>query len=103
MSYEGHEKILCRNGHLSVFDAYDDINPSTFSCRCGAVCVWWTAVDTTNGDDEETGRCPGDVDLEIEMPADYDTCNLGHSHTVREATYKIPPSNIGHHVTVKST
>jgi hypothetical protein len=99
MSYEGHDEILCSNGHLSCFDCHEEeqFNPDWF-CRCGAKMVWWTAVDETDGCDEETGQCPGEVDLEVAVEAKYCTCQCGNMHTVQEETYKIPPKGIGRHV-----
>lgn len=99
MSYEGYDNFLCRNGHLRGFDAHDDMDVRLYCCpACGAGAAWWNSVDETNGIDEDTGHCPGYVELELATPAIYETCSLGHRHVTCEATYKIPPKGVGHHV-----
>lgn len=95
MSYEGFEKVLCKEGHESIFDTLDlrhaHFDPIIRGCYCGAVFVWATSVDETNGIDEETGKCPGDVELEILEPAKMCHCmTCGMMHEIGEPRYKIP-------------
>lgn len=74
---------------------------------CGAKMAWWNLCDTTNGSYCECnteyldrsegcefcdrGRIDDFVDLEINKPAEYSTCECcGHSKRTSEVTYKIP-------------
>lgn len=85
MSFEGYYEKLCSNGHRRVFDAldyiYDDSSPEP--CSCGAQFVFSHLVDETNCD-------PHPYPFEVAIPEQRETCNLGHSHIVRETVYKIP-------------
>ncbi|SRR5579862_197317 len=94
MSYEGYDEILCSNGHRTVFDAYDSpLFDGVFRCTvkgCEGSLAWSTSVDQTNGIDEETGKCPGEVELEIDKPAKTCTCACGNVHVIVPETYKIP-------------
>ena len=49
MSFEGYYQILCKKGHLSTLDVYDDFEEKQWECRCGAKVAWVNMVDTTNG------------------------------------------------------
>lgn len=50
VSYEGYVRYLCANGHMTVFDCYDEPEYTLWKCPyCGSLRVWREAVDTTNG------------------------------------------------------
>lgn len=58
MSFEGYYRILCKNGHLSSCDCYEDPvfsknecseGQSEWTCYCGEVAAWWQLIDVTNG------------------------------------------------------
>lgn len=58
MSYEGYIRILCKAGHQSVCDCYDDPvfsekdvseDQEIWRCDCGETAAWWQAIDQTNG------------------------------------------------------
>jgi hypothetical protein len=101
MSYEGYEVWLCRNGHQHRRDALQVLEMSLGEWKCpdcGASLAWYTCVDETNGQDPETGKCPGEVDLEIDKPAVTETCpTCKYTHRIAPETYKIPPKGIGLH------
>lgn len=117
MSYEGYVQILCRNGHYTTMDCYAEegvyptpesvqerINedkelidggyvtkeeaarwpkPEVWKCPvCGELMGWRNSVDTTNGPDVNR------VELAEVSPAEHETCNLGHRHCVKPATYR---------------
>ena len=119
MSFEGYYQILCRNGHESSADCYE--NPYfgeeitdefgtryPWACWCGAKAAWWNLVDETNGsycddcnseceEDVEgcewctNGRIDGYIELEVKTQAEYCTCkDCGNTHHKQEKTYKIP-------------
>jgi hypothetical protein len=127
MSYEGYTQILCKNGHYTVRDAYDDWGDDEqgkICSQCGEPFVWKNNVDLTNGIictawDEELGKCvdesycvqeqrnkcvelqgriDGYVELEIDKEAEYETYKCcGNSKIVKERTFKIP-ENKGHRI-----
>lgn len=97
MSYEGHTKILCKNGHLSIFDTYTEICISEFNCVCGAKAVWYTNVDETNGDNETTGMCPGDVKLKIRKKNECKCPKCKKIHRSDMVQYYIPKKG-GHQI-----
>lgn len=76
MSSEGYFHALCKTGHLTRWDVYDD-EPTKCSI-CGKPFVWRELVDTTNGE----GR-PTKLKLVGET-----SCGL--CHTVLEQRYEIP-------------
>lgn len=88
MSYEGYEQCLCKNGHLSSFDAYDCFDKDNMFCsNCGAPIVWSNMVDQTNG--EECGY----IDMEALKITDTvhsicETCK--QSRFVSPSIYRIP-------------
>lgn len=100
MSYEGYEQVLCRNGHSRIYDAHDtrfdgffparvmpEAGEKTWRCdNCGEMAGWVNSVDDTNCD------AYGHVDLVEVHTAEVQTCNLGHQHVIKEATYS-PPNN----------
>jgi hypothetical protein len=95
MSYEGHTKILCEQGHLYVYDAYDAYDMPMLSWKC-PTCksrkAWSTNVDETNGEDE-TGLCPGDVKLRIRNSHKC-KCKCGHVHAKERVQYFIPKQKL---------
>jgi hypothetical protein len=115
MSYEGHIQVLCENGHYHVYDAYDapqlswrdhdadaarnysndldflrkEMEQTNWACPdCEARAAWFNSVDDTNGDGE-------DVCFVEKTAAVRETCNLGHVHVTRHATYEVP-QGVGH-------
>ena len=107
MSYEGFDQILCQNGHLSSYDAFDSpVNGSLendeWVCpveNCNSTAVWWTAIDTTNGLEDGSNLYPGQVELELVDDGGVCVCNCGHKHVLKEPVYKIPEYGIGNHLT----
>lgn len=101
MSYEGYVVYLCENGHQHVYDCYNEPNIENWKCPdCGKPVSWYTNVDETNGTDEETGKCPGEVELEV-LKEEYCRCEkCGNKHLLEPITYKIP--NHGGHKIKKS-
>lgn len=90
MSYEGYEQHICKNGHRfdisSQFDYWE--SPSVPSCyHCYKNSVWCNSVDDTNG--ENTGKILDFSSFLIDAEI-VETCNLGHRHLTRPATYRIP-------------
>ena len=85
MSFEGYYQILCKKGHLSTLDVYDDFEEKQWECRCGAKVAWVNMVDTTNGSFEDGKRIDGAVDLKVKLVTKCDHCD-----TVLETTYEIP-------------
>lgn len=94
MSYEGYEQHLCGNGHLWAIDAYDGqvydsfINGESTDSKpkcphCNGASVFFHSVDTTN-DEGETYPFE-EITSEVR-----ETCNFGHVHVTKPATYKIP-------------
>jgi hypothetical protein len=101
MSYEGYDQVLCENGHYRVYDVFDPQNPCgaypeyeapiSWRCtNCGTTLAWTNSVDQTNDNGDEYR-----AELELLEEAVYETCNLGHSHLIKEARYKIPEL-VGH-------
>jgi hypothetical protein len=94
MSYEGYDMLLCEDGHYHQVDAFELIDRDEWKCPekdCGKRLIWINSVDETNGVDEETGQCPGYVELEP-LP-DNNECKCiqcGHIHRTAPIRYKIP-------------
>jgi hypothetical protein len=87
MSYEGRLQLICANGHrYETQDVYDtDGEP----CHCGARSIWSNSIDDTNC--EAVGEIPEDAwKTFLLTPEVEETCNLGHTHVIREATYRVP-------------
>ena len=85
MSYEGFERVLCSNGHLSVVDCYN-YDYESWRCFCGSGEAWIQSIDQTNGYDPES-----EFPLEVDQPALVEKCDhCGCSKTIRIETYKIP-------------
>jgi hypothetical protein len=88
MSYEGHEQHLCAQGHLWVEPcSYGEPNEPCYVCK--GPSVWCNAVDDTNCDSVGEILPEGWKSLEL-TPAVLETCNLGHPHVTRAATYRQP-------------
>lgn len=111
MSWEGYEQQLCANGHAFDGDRdtssmYDTEEPERSKCHCGAKIVWWNMVNLTNGSfnhdsdgNETTERIDGYVELEEMSPSKLCQCSgCGNQHFSKEATYKLPSKEIGHHI-----
>lgn len=103
MSYEGFVQVLCAQGHVDVFDAYDDersercqevLDTQTMQL-CGAEWAERNSVDETNGCEGNPCIC-GEKDLEVIEPPVVETCNLGHKHEVKPGRYKF--GKVGCHV-----
>jgi len=93
MSYEGHDKFLCPNGHLWIQNCMAYAEPEVCP-ECGENFVWVTNVDETNGAEDGEDLCPGDVILEI---AHKNICickDCGQTHQKAPVQYFIP-TNIG--------
>lgn len=102
MSYEGHTKILCEQGHLYVYDAYDAmVNPEDYDSpmlawkcpTCKSRKAWSTNVNETNGEDIKTGLCPGDVKLRMRNSHKC-KCKCGHVHAKERVQYFIPKQKL---------
>ena len=87
MSYEGYSQFLCKNGHESLRDCYED---DLIICpKCNEQIVWSNMVDTTNGSyDEEGNQIDGYVDLKIKEQKCCSCCN-----NILETIYEIPEIN----------
>jgi hypothetical protein len=81
MSFEGYYQHLCKRGHRTVRDVYDNF---TQSCWCRAEFVFSELVDTTNDDGNPTR-------LE-RIDGGYYTCSKCGSDRVAfiKPIYKIP-------------
>jgi hypothetical protein len=119
MSFEGYFQILCKNGHKSSPDCYENPHfgePATdefgtkhpWTCHCGATASWWNLVDETNGsfcsdcntegkDNVEgckwcdKGRIDGYVELEAEKLRGRCVCGeCGDVHLTTPPTYRVP-------------
>lgn len=101
MSYEGYDQILCENGHLSIYDAFTSpigYGEDHWECGvCGADMAWWGGVDETNGEDEETHMCPGEVDFKMKGQPTASLCKHCGAIKNEPATYEIP-EGVGHRI-----
>lgn len=88
MSYEGYRQQICTAGHYSIGD--DGMHAKEEGCHCGNQIAWANSVDETNGDSfglilkEVLDRCF------LLKPEVRKTCDMGHSHLVEPAVYRIP-------------
>jgi len=100
MSYEGFTQYLCKNGHYSVRDAYDDFDfgENEWKCKyCAEPAAWWNMVDQTNGSFDDDGkRIDNAVELEI-VQEHVCVCQCGNKHFSAPTIYKTPPHGVGHH------
>ena len=85
MSYRGYERVLCKNGHLHIYDCWDAPNIEEYKCfDCGEGCAWSESVDQTNDAGDETL-------LAENGPAIMETCACcGHTKQLSPKTYVIP-------------
>lgn len=88
MSYEGYEQHICARGHwFEVPCSYGGDGDER--CACGASSVWHNCVDDTNG--EQYGVIPLEALATLKLTDEViKTCDLGHQHVVKEATYRKP-------------
>jgi len=89
MSYEGFEQHVCKNGHR--YDIPVMYYGDSDNCHvCGAESAWFNGVDDTNG--ESYGKVPDDVWIQqfILTEEEWGTCNMGHRHMAKAATFRIP-------------
>lgn len=87
MSFEGYDRYLCQNGHLTEIDVYDPINNEDLPCQiCGTKMVWHETIDETNGND------PNSVtQLKIRTKRKLKRCKHCNCISVeKHETYKIP-------------
>ncbi len=92
MSYEGHEQVLCKNGHYHEFDCYEASSGfiENWVCAdlidgkpCGAKAGVCNDVDETNCDSYGHRKV-------IELaPVKTKTCDMGSPHVISHATYKL--------------
>ena len=82
MSYEGYVQYLCKVGHASETDCYED---DLKVCRCGSPIVWVNYVNTTNGSFEGRKRIDGYVKLKVKQERSCDKCG-----TILETVFVIP-------------
>jgi hypothetical protein len=112
MSFAGFYRVLCRNGHLhsegisfccgpffepGEREEYGDLDsfhlPDLWKCPdCGELAGWQEMIDQTNGYDPES-----ETKLDEVTPDEYQTCDMGHQHRVKVATYRMPKES-GHAV-----
>lgn len=85
MSYEGYERVLCRNGHLATVDCYNsDFGPDWRCGVCGEPRCWREGVDQTNDAGIETH-------LVVHQERVIETCDkCGHGREVAPPRYCIP-------------
>jgi len=127
MSYEGYYQILCRNGHSSGCDCYDEPafeeenlqhGDEIWRCPiCQELAAWWNLTNVTNGsycecnteykdrsegcEHCDRGRIDGYIDLEDDIPVQMCTCKeCGATHVATVGTKKIPKTG-GHLVNLK--
>ena len=88
MSYEGHEQVLCKNGHYSIVDAYDMYEFEEWRCGiCNEPRAFHNAVDNTNCE------AFGEIDInqfkiKEKVIEQCPTCN--HKKIIEEEIYRIP-------------
>ena len=81
--------LLCEKGHLMEIDCHQA--EPTCCHDCLGEIVWRADVDETNGADEVTGLCPGEVLLEKMADAKWCECEkCGVRHMSEPERYKIP-------------
>lgn len=85
MSYEGYLQYVCHNGHRYDADCYDDgVCPF-----CKEDFVFSNQVNETNF--ESFGVIPPEEWEKLQLtPQVKEVCNLGHEHTTKHATYRVP-------------
>lgn len=87
MSWEGYYQCICKNGHYFVVS---DVYSEEINClECNAEPAWENVVDDTNCDSDGVISMQ-DIDRLLVSPAKSEICNLGHSHQISPAIYRIP-------------
>jgi len=86
MSYEEYEQYLCKNGHYFTEEVYLYSGKEKICPTCKEKIAWHNSVDETNCDG--FGYIP--MALLLTKEAVHKTCDMGHSHLVEEAVYRIP-------------
>lgn len=88
MSWEGYSQNFCANGHFFQGSAGFDSEP-THCPHCKAEVAYCHIVDDTNIDalGHLTDESLAALVIEKEVT---ETCNLGHTHIVKHAVYKVP-------------
>jgi len=85
MSFEGYYQVLCEFGHANDADAYWGYEKTCNHKGCSGKIVWVNLVDETNYD------TVGEVELEVEHEAIYETCDrCGYKKLIENTRYKIP-------------
>lgn len=86
MSYEGYGQCICENGHRFDVDCHSD-DVCCHICECKA--TFYNPVDDTNGD--SVGIILNQFwDKLLVSEQKTQKCNLGHTHVIHEAIYRIP-------------
>lgn len=92
MSYEGHEQVVCKNGHYYRRAAsYNIFSEDGEKCpSCQATDGWHNNVDDTNCD--SYGEIPFEL-FEARFlvsKAVGKMCDMGHYHELTPAVYRVP-------------
>lgn len=97
MSYEGANHKLCPNGHYHGYDALEEMYESAIDVcpDCGSFFALEFCQDQTNGEDPEEPHTLH-PELVVIQAEESQTCNLGHYHTIKKATYKPKDPSLWH-------
>ena len=98
MSYEGHEQLLCKNGHLWEEPCnYGGASVEDSICpHCQEKAVFCNSVDDTNYYGENSIPAEQWEKLKI-SEGKTETCNLGHLHILEQPRYRVPsPKELKH-------
>lgn len=89
MSWEGFDQCICDNGHFFCGESYCYEEPNECPI-CKSKIAWRNQVDDTNCD--SWGEIPIGLLQKhfLVTPEKNETCNLGHSHIVEHAIYRVP-------------
>lgn len=107
MSFEGYYQVLCKKGHLTNIDCYEEPilskelcppfieleDVKLWTCYCGSEAAWWNLVDVTNGSFDLDGTTRIDNYIKLQENSPVVTCNCGtcgNAHILKNATYKVP-------------
>ena len=85
MSYEGYYEYVCRNGHLTHINCYDDHDNYEVCDKCGADIIYRRTVDQTNGFDKKAYP-----DLDVKKQKTCPSCGC-----VEETIYHLPKHKKG--------
>ena len=86
MSYEGYREYLCRKGHYSTSDAYED-DPTKCE-RCGADIDWRHSVDQTNGVEEDNPSTIPAPKEKVGQEDDWQRDHHGNKYAVAVPIYR---------------